>query len=420
MIDSRDVARLKEVVAGYDKPTATKAFRDYYSRHHTSIRGWLSVPIMTVVGVVVDLQTRAGFQGGFAEIGVHHGRFYCALATARESGWRGIAIDIFEDQHLNPDGSGKGSLQIFRSNMQRIGLDLADHTIVQSDSKIVSADRIRAAVGGDGVLVFSVDGAHTVDYTVADLELAARALHPCGVIILDDLLNPRWPGVIEGALDWLRGPQGSAYEMIAYGNNKGFIARREVASAYRSLLTDRPDLSIARGDAVVFAGRPCLSGRFGDPAEVFGSDAVPGEAPPAAADKMLEFVRGGNGSRSLREGWSKPETHGTWSCAERASLGIPVGRHTSVRNCRIELSPFLPPGQSQHLKVLLAGREVASLDLTGGTQTIDVALAPSDVAGADTIDLTLQTAQVFNPAALGLSRDTRNLGVMLKRITVSA
>lgn len=419
MIDSRDVARLNEVVSTYDKPKVPAAFRDYFSRHHTSIQGWLSAPIMTVVGVFADLQTRAGFQGGFAEIGVHHGRFYCALATARASGWRGIAIDVFEDQHLNPDGSGKGSLQTFKNNMQRIGLDPANHTIVQSDSKIVAADRIRGAVGGDGVLIFSVDGAHTVDYTVADLELAARALHPCGVIILDDLLNPRWPGVIEGALDWLRGEQGSAYEMIAYGNNKGFIARREIASAYRSVMTDRADMPVARGDAVIFAGRPALACKFGDPAEVFKAEEA-AEAPPAAAPQMLEFVRGGNGSSSLREGWAKPETHGTWSCAERASLGIPVGRHAAVRTCRIELSPFLPPGQSQHLKVLLAGREVASLALQAGSQTIDVPLAPSDVTRADTVDLTLETAQLFNPAELGLSRDTRNLGVMLKRITVSA
>ncbi len=91
-----------------------------------------------------------------------------------------------------------------------------------------------------------------------------------------------------------------------------------------------------------------------------------------------------------------------------------------MRTCRIELSPFLPPGQSQHLKVLLAGREVASLALQAGSQTIDVPLAPSDVTRADTVDLTLETAQLFNPAELGLSRDTRNLGVMLKRITVSA
>jgi peptide chain release factor 2 len=56
-----------------------------------------------------------------AEIGVHHGRLFIPMALARRPGERALAIDVFEDQHLNVDHSGKGDRARFEENVARTG-----------------------------------------------------------------------------------------------------------------------------------------------------------------------------------------------------------------------------------------------------------------------------------------------------------
>ena len=46
--------------------------------------------------------------------------------------------------------------------------------------------------------VFSIDGGHTPEHVVNDYEIASQVTHPAGFIIVDDVLNAGWPGVIEG------------------------------------------------------------------------------------------------------------------------------------------------------------------------------------------------------------------------------
>jgi hypothetical protein len=52
-----------------------------------------------------------------AEIGVHHRKLIILLANLRRQDERAFAVDIFDDQHLNPDGSGCGDLAWFKDNL---------------------------------------------------------------------------------------------------------------------------------------------------------------------------------------------------------------------------------------------------------------------------------------------------------------
>jgi hypothetical protein len=46
--------------------------------------------------------------------------------------------------------------------------------------------------------VFSIDGGHTPEHVINDYGIAAQVTRPRGFIIVDDILNAAWPGVIEG------------------------------------------------------------------------------------------------------------------------------------------------------------------------------------------------------------------------------
>jgi hypothetical protein len=127
-----------------------------------------------------------GGRGNAAEIGVHHGKLCILLSLLCDHVY---AVDVF-DPALNRDSSGDGDRAIFERNMGRYG---GACTIIQSDSALLTPDRLPP------IRLFSVDGSHTADMTESDLRLAAAALEPGGVVILDDYFNEHWPDVSIGA-----------------------------------------------------------------------------------------------------------------------------------------------------------------------------------------------------------------------------
>lgn len=169
------------------------------------VEGWLNNHMFGVLQTVNLIQQDLEVRGGIAEIGVHHGRFFMPLnAMVAEDEGTSYAIDLFEDQLRNIDNSGKGSQGRFRENLARFDRHLgANVTCIQGDStRLPPADiaRLRAA----RPKVISVDGGHTVEHTLSDLELAASCIHEGGAVFLDDVPSQHWIGVMEGAICYLQ------------------------------------------------------------------------------------------------------------------------------------------------------------------------------------------------------------------------
>jgi len=142
------------------------------------------------------MQASFGVTGGVGEIGVHHGKFFIPL-TILKSGEKHLAIDLFGDQHLNVDRSGKGDLEIFSRNLDTWS-NLADCYIETADTLRIGAREISDLLAKVGPLsIFSVDGSHTVEHTLNDLTIAQQMVGSGGLIFIDDYLNPNWPGVQE-------------------------------------------------------------------------------------------------------------------------------------------------------------------------------------------------------------------------------
>jgi cephalosporin hydroxylase len=56
--------------------------------------------------------------------------------------------------------------------------------VIQGDSRTMTAEDVLARAGSGGVRIFSVDGSHTAEATLADVTTAAGALAPGGVIVI--------------------------------------------------------------------------------------------------------------------------------------------------------------------------------------------------------------------------------------------
>lgn len=135
--------------------------------------------------------------GPIAEIGVFEGKFFAGLAqTFRRSGPPDLAIDVFDMQEFNIDNAGVGKKQVFLDNVEKHSG--TKPVIWHRDSLTLNDMDVQEVWREfDGFACFSVDGCHTVEHTVNDLQFAMRTTRPGGVIILDDYTNANWPGVAE-------------------------------------------------------------------------------------------------------------------------------------------------------------------------------------------------------------------------------
>lgn len=201
---------------------------------HRLVPGWLQPQTLDVLAAIRDAQAERGVSGSVAEIGVYAGKLFIGLQALTPSGTPSLAIDSFIDQSANVDEAG-GSLSSFEAQVRKWG-DWSTVTVEVADSSTLTADRV-ATLAGEPVRFFSVDGGHTAEATAADLANAEAALAKGGVLIVDDIFNEQWPGVMDGVMAHF--DRGSSLTPFAIGFNKTYFTNSaEHADRYQAALRD--------------------------------------------------------------------------------------------------------------------------------------------------------------------------------------
>ena len=180
--------------------TVTGRLERYRNDGLSAVEGWFEPESAELMASLLLHQVDAGLAGGVAEIGVHHGRSFLLLANGLAPGESGVALDVFEHQEQNADHSGKGDRGRFEENLARWAPN-APVRIVARSSLEVSTDSAREVFGRPRM--FSVDGGHTAEITRHDLELAEASIADGGIVVLDDMLNGHWLGVLTGTATYL-------------------------------------------------------------------------------------------------------------------------------------------------------------------------------------------------------------------------
>jgi hypothetical protein len=207
----------------------------YMDTGFSQVQGWCSDTLASLIAAIDTHQKSRGVHGGIAEIGVHHGKLFIMLNSVCDADEKSYAIDVFDNQELNIDNSGSGSLAIFKDNLQAYDRHQG------ANVSIISADSVTANLSeliDQPVRLFGIDGGHTAEHTISDLKKAQSRLHPEGVIVLDDILNYHWLGVIEGTITFLRTQP--TLVPVAIGLNKLFLVNLSFAEKYRELFRGHP------------------------------------------------------------------------------------------------------------------------------------------------------------------------------------
>lgn len=251
-----------------DKPTARDTFvrmDNYIRKYASTVSGWLAAESADVIRHLAVAQVEAGLKGGVGEIGIHHGKLFLLLYLSLQDGERAFALDVFEDQQLNIDASGRGDKAMFMRNFDKIGGDVERLTIFATDSCSVTSTDLYAAAGS--LRLMSVDGGHTEDITHNDMQLAEELLLDEGILVLDDVYQERWPAVAAGAFRFILEP-GRRLRPFAISPNKTYFCKSPAAAArYRNELASAyPALRLSEaamfGSDVLVLGRRTIVNRI--------------------------------------------------------------------------------------------------------------------------------------------------------------
>ena len=382
---------------------------------HHRVEGWIEEGALSMLTAINAYQRNRGIEGSVAEIGVHHGRSFIALAAMRQSHEFAVAVDIFEHQELNPDHSGRGNSAAFAKNLESFGV--ADRVAVLTrDSLTLRPGEIAAAAHGRPVRMFSVDGSHTAEHTLNDLKLAEEALAPAGVVVLDDWCNPDWPGVQEGLFAFI--DSGTTLLPFAYGNYKLLLAPRAVYQEYFGCVAEWIKPRAEHYREVMLCGTTCHYLLLPSPKELVPIAAACGAA-------VLDVRNPSGPAGMLGQGWGDSEPWGRWTVGPEAEFTIlpPPGS-----GLRLELMGFvasLPAGTGPAQVVTLIGAGgplgewvIDNEELAWYRAPIEPPppSSPGSPPGPVTIRLSLSATR--SPKSLGLSDDARELGIRAGRFVL--
>jgi Methyltransferase domain len=229
-------------------PFAAPSIFDDYLGQIDVVEGWLSNTTAVISHELMHYQSHSGIRGNICEIGVHHGRYFIALATQLRFEERGVAVDLFGAQEENIDNSGCGNQPVFEANVARF-VPMAKIDIIARNSASMTPDDITQH---GLVRFFSIDGGHSEAMTLNDIRLAEGTICEGGIAAVDDILSSHWTGVISGVARYFG--EGGALLPFAVVPNKLLLCRQEFAERYRHVSRERfAEVNVRQG--AEFLGR---------------------------------------------------------------------------------------------------------------------------------------------------------------------
>ncbi len=381
----------------------------YFQHGHTAVAGWLQRDALLLTLGLHRVQRAAGQGGSVAEIGVHHGKFFIALALLASPEEAALAVDIFERQDLNPDASGHGDRAVLEAHLARWRVQRRSRILARDSLTLAPAEVL--ALGGQ-IRLFSVDGGHTRLHAANDLALAEACLAPGGVVLLDDFFDPDWPGVTEAALARLQAPD-ATLAPLAVAGGKLFLVRRQDHAGWAAALAARVLPWAARVRQVELAGWPCQVLGF------TGLATLPAQIGTRAAQPVprVEFSLAGLDPPPglFGAGWSGPEDWGRWSLGAMARLLLPLPPGPPPRQLLLHARGLVPP---LSLALQVGGVDLPALLLDQPQLASHAVALPPLPPGAATLEVVLRPSRWASPAELGLSTDARPLGVAVATLAL--
>jgi hypothetical protein len=391
---------------------------DYlFNKRYSDVAGWLLDGAAWATFLLAEWQKTENISGDIAEIGVHHGKYFNLLSLLSLDTERSVAIDVFDQQSLNVDGSGKGDLALFLNSFELydgrksklLVHQLDSLTLVGCDLTKIGCSRSRSPTRS--FRLFSVDGSHTAKHTANDISIAFSVLRGQGVVIVDDFYNPQWPGVQQGVHAILSLRRDIC--AVAYGENKLFLVSEKDHTEYFDFFDRSLSEFYSHRKVVQLHGRKALSFSMNDPRGSFN--------PNLQRQKCrLSFGKTGNTDAELDEGWNAPEETGSWTSAKIATATIRMPRfwaHNRQKlRVQIAVYPYLHQNRKSRIIALCVNGSQGEPVEIQQSYTFQFIIDPA--TERQTISLVFNSDDPDVPTMVSVdSTDQRSLGLFVSRIS---
>jgi hypothetical protein len=171
-------------------------FAEFVATRIEPIEGWMHIEAALLSAHLAAVQRELGHAGATLEIGVFHGKYLAALYALSQPGERVVGVDLFVGSRSHDE-----EVKRVHANVAAACGDDERLKVVVADSMTLTTGRLREETGG-GVRFLSIDGGHTRELVLHDLEAAAPLLEPGGIMALDDAFSNTTPGVNEGIMEF--------------------------------------------------------------------------------------------------------------------------------------------------------------------------------------------------------------------------
>ena len=280
----------------------------YIAGGNERVSGWLDNLAIRSIVALDRHQRDLGIEGSLCEIGVHRARLLILLHLLSRPDEQTVGFDLFE---LVSDevaaAYGVFDRNCLLSTLRSHGCDLERIDLVPCDSTKLRPEDILDRTARR-VRIFSVDGGHDAETALNDMYLAAQVLSPAGVVLLDDIFNEQWCGVVEAAARFLLQSDHNLVPFFHAGNKMFFAAGREHADRYRDLMAH--DLGDVSTKVEKFFGHPIL---------------IAWPTPMSAKARAASLIVGETGLRALRQNKLLSVLRGTLT--RSSSPDRPIKRH---------------------------------------------------------------------------------------------
>eukprot|EP01084_Bolivina_argentea_P058524 106858_1 len=242
MYSKHQIGNKSELITVKSLNSLQQKYMNNYFEIVENIEGWFSYEIIIPILLTIDTIQKSG-DGNILEIGVYHGKSFIPMACLLKNNETAVAVDVFENEKYDYDGSGVGNFTAFNININKVfnNTDLYSKiNIIKADATIVKPkDYLAYAQNNLKYRIISIDARHTQGATINDLKKTIKIVSQNGVIIMDDYLNDEWPGVKKG-LDAFLGTH-TDYRVFFMNGNKFILCHKNNYETYINAFGNMPN-----------------------------------------------------------------------------------------------------------------------------------------------------------------------------------
>ena len=189
---------------------------DEYMKHFSEVEGWFQTPAIAIWDSLLSYQEGQRISGNMIEIVVWKGKSAALAALHCQPGEECVFVDAMP-------------LDAAKATISQVLPQATCHYLLEQSQFLARHPFV--SQGTRSFRWIHVDGEHTGQSVINDLEIADHLLSDRGIAVFDDFFSPGYPQVTQAIFQFLATRPGRL-TLVLCGFNKGYLCRPKAAREY--------------------------------------------------------------------------------------------------------------------------------------------------------------------------------------------